>query len=149
MLLTCVLLRFDYSSYYENIKQYVVFIIKNSDMVSWKWGHVKSEKGTTLRPGCQLGDPGPPRPPLSVGPGICIVMKGKNVSCSGYFTACKTLHFSCLFLIWRKTEKWQECSSSRQFYFRASNLGWDIKKCLTKFCNPKGQCSQLNQNFWR
>ena len=69
MLLTCVLLRFDYSSYYENIKQYVVFIIKNSDMVSWKWAYVKSEKGTTLGPGCQLGGPWPPRLPPT--PFIC------------------------------------------------------------------------------
>ena len=48
-------MRFNYSSYYENIKQYVIFIIKNSDIVSWKWAHVKSEKETTLGPGCQLG----------------------------------------------------------------------------------------------
>ena len=54
MLLTCALLRFDYSSYYENIKQYVAFINKNSDMVSWKWAYVKSEK-RNLGLGCQLG----------------------------------------------------------------------------------------------
>ena len=67
MLLTRVLLRFDYSSYYENINQYVVFIIKNSDMVSGKWAHVKSEKGTTWDQTTHWGplnpDPPPPPPP--------------------------------------------------------------------------------------
>ena len=136
MLLTCVLLRFYDSSYCENIKQYVVFIIKNSDMISWKWAHVKFEKGTTLGPGCQLrgGVTCPPEPPLLVGPaGGNWLFRWNCFSRGNFVHFCKLCDFHAGILVkFCHPKKGIFVTLHWYFLFQVVSLIWNQEKLTLK-----------------
>ena len=80
-------------------------------MISWKWAHVKFEKGTTLGPGCQLrgGGPAPPGPPywsvLQVGMGSL----GGTVFPEG------TLYTSANYVIFMLVYWWNSVTQKKEY----------------------------------